>query len=52
MALSQVLRSHTSSSMSAVPQPPFDNHKFRPRDPSDSRSPCPALNALANHGYM
>jgi len=30
----------------------FDNHKFRPRGSSDSRSPCPALNALANHDYI
>jgi hypothetical protein len=30
--------------MSAVLQPPFDN-----REPSDSRSSCPAFNALANH---
>lgn len=27
-------------------------HQYIPPKPSDSRSPCPALNALANHGYL
>eukprot|EP00919_Chromeraceae_sp_WS-2016_P055250 GHVR01131254.1.p1 GENE.GHVR01131254.1~~GHVR01131254.1.p1 ORF type:complete len:225 (+),score=17.56 GHVR01131254.1:33-707(+) len=27
-------------------------HRFVPATPSDRRSPCPALNALANHGYL
>ncbi|KAF8809849.1 hypothetical protein BYT27DRAFT_7007632, partial [Phlegmacium glaucopus] len=27
-------------------------HRFRPRQPSDSRSPCPALNTLANHSFI
>ncbi|CAI7564269.1 unnamed protein product [Penicillium crustosum] len=27
-------------------------HEFRPPLPSDSRSPCPGLNALANHGWL
>ncbi|KAI0068698.1 Cloroperoxidase [Artomyces pyxidatus] len=27
-------------------------HKFIPAAPGDSRSPCPALNALANHGHL
>ena len=25
---------------------------YQPPGPTDSRSPCPALNALANHGYL
>ena len=25
---------------------------YAPPSPSDDRSPCPALNTLANHGYM
>ncbi|KAI0774143.1 Cloroperoxidase [Fomes fomentarius] len=29
-----------------------DNHTYIPATPGDSRSPCPALNALANHGYL
>ncbi|KAI0750669.1 Cloroperoxidase [Daedaleopsis nitida] len=29
-----------------------DNHPYAPASPGDSRSPCPALNALANHGYL
>ncbi|KIM89846.1 hypothetical protein PILCRDRAFT_60618 [Piloderma croceum F 1598] len=28
------------------------DHKFVPANPGDSRAPCPALNALANHGYL
>jgi len=28
------------------------NHDFVPASDSDSRSPCPALNALANHSYL
>jgi hypothetical protein len=27
-------------------------YKYEPPGPNDSRSPCPALNALANHGYI
>ncbi|KAB5592619.1 hypothetical protein CTheo_3945 [Ceratobasidium theobromae] len=27
-------------------------HEFQPPTPEDSRSPCPALNAAANHGYL
>ncbi|KAI0791174.1 Chloroperoxidase, partial [Abortiporus biennis] len=27
-------------------------HEYCPRQEGDSRSPCPALNALANHGYL
>ncbi|KAH9900008.1 Cloroperoxidase [Cubamyces lactineus] len=29
-----------------------DDHPYCPANPGDSRSPCPALNALANHGYL
>jgi hypothetical protein len=28
------------------------SHEFKPPGLNASRSPCPALNALANHGYM
>ncbi|RUP44393.1 Chloroperoxidase [Jimgerdemannia flammicorona] len=31
---------------------PHHHHHFIPPGPGDSRSPCPALNALANHGYL
>jgi hypothetical protein len=27
-------------------------YKYQAPGPNDSRSPCPALNALANHGYL
>ncbi|GJJ07982.1 hypothetical protein Clacol_002189 [Clathrus columnatus] len=29
-----------------------DPHRFIPPTPGSSRAPCPALNALANHGYL
>ncbi|EMD33529.1 heme-thiolate peroxidase [Gelatoporia subvermispora B] len=29
-----------------------EEHAFCPAKKTDSRSPCPALNALANHGYL
>ncbi|CAM1505792.1 Fc.00g114290.m01.CDS01 [Cosmosporella sp. VM-42] len=29
-----------------------NGHEFRPASPFDSRSPCPGLNALANHGFL
>lgn len=31
---------------------PSARHTWCPRQPTDIRSPCPALNALANHGYI
>ncbi|KAI5119579.1 hypothetical protein M0805_006464 [Coniferiporia weirii] len=36
--------------MSAPPN--FDLHPFIPSREGDSRSPCPALNSLANHSYI
>ncbi|KAH7341355.1 Chloroperoxidase [Rhizoctonia solani] len=27
-------------------------HEFQPPGPNDKRGPCPALNAMANHGYI
>ncbi|KAF4506966.1 hypothetical protein G6O67_005647 [Ophiocordyceps sinensis] len=30
----------------------WQSHDFIPPGPDDSRSPCPALNALANHGFL
>ncbi|KAF8134679.1 hypothetical protein K438DRAFT_2126723 [Mycena galopus ATCC 62051] len=30
----------------------FEQYPFIPARTSDKRSPCPALNALANHGYL
>ncbi|GKZ51394.1 hypothetical protein AbraIFM66951_005644 [Aspergillus brasiliensis] len=32
--------------------PELGDHKFQAPGPFDSRSPCPGLNALANHGYL
>lgn len=34
------------------PQHNRQAHPYRPSRPGDDRSPCPALNALANHGYL
>jgi len=49
--------------MSAVAPPKHDSqvgcpfsdgllHEWRPKQPGQVRSPCPALNTLANHGYL
>jgi len=32
--------------------PGITDHRFVPTNPGDSRAPCPALNVLANHGYL
>ncbi|KAL2862612.1 peroxidase family protein [Aspergillus lucknowensis] len=29
-----------------------ERHEWRPAGPNDSRSPCPGLNVMANHGYL
>ncbi|KAJ7156153.1 hypothetical protein C8R46DRAFT_1294635 [Mycena filopes] len=41
-----------SASLKTSTSAPRDDHTFIPATPSDRRSPCPALNALANHGYL
>ncbi|KAF9451007.1 hypothetical protein P691DRAFT_724970 [Macrolepiota fuliginosa MF-IS2] len=47
-----------TSSPNVTPSPrrvkdlPKDCEYLPPTDPSQSRSPCPALNTLANHGYI
>ncbi|KAF8529447.1 hypothetical protein JB92DRAFT_2860693 [Gautieria morchelliformis] len=33
-------------------EPEVSPHAFCPKTDSDSRGPCPALNTLANHGYL
>lgn len=30
----------------------LDDHSYRAPGPGDARSPCPALNVMANHGYL
>lgn len=35
-----------------APRPAAPAHSFRAPAPGDSRSPCPALNALANHALL
>jgi len=35
-----------------VPDFSLEKHPYVPSKPGDSRSPCPALNALANHGFL
>ncbi|KAJ6618735.1 Chloroperoxidase [Mycena sp. CBHHK59/15] len=37
---------------SAAACPGQDKHGFQPPKSTDARGPCPALNALANHGYL
>ncbi|KAJ3569128.1 heme-thiolate peroxidase [Leucocoprinus birnbaumii] len=55
--MSRPLSSMTDSPIDATPsslpeKKSPDNHPYVQRGPSDSRSPCPALNTLANHGYI
>ncbi|KAG8165273.1 hypothetical protein KVR01_005548 [Diaporthe batatas] len=40
--------------VSAYPYPPalIDQHEYRAPSANDSRSPCPMMNTLANHGYV
>ncbi|GFP58912.1 putative sterigmatocystin biosynthesis peroxidase stcC [Trichoderma asperellum] len=35
-----------------LPNFPVKGHEWIPAGPKDSRSPCPGLNVLANHGYL
>ncbi|KAF8266211.1 Chloroperoxidase [Lactarius quietus] len=42
----------TSTSPAPDVQVREDSHKWIPKQPGDVRSPCPALNTLANHGYL
>ena len=37
---------------SAEPYADESQYIYQAPGPNDSRSPCPALNALANHGYL
>lgn len=30
----------------------YETNPWSPPGPSDSRSPCPGLNTLANHGFL
>ncbi len=34
------------------PEVEQDSHEWHPKQLGDVRSPCPALNTLANHGYL
>jgi len=48
---------HDHSSDSLVierpePRSERDSHEWRPQQPGEVRSPCPALNTLANHSYL
>jgi hypothetical protein len=40
------------NSRSAAAFADTSQYRYQPPGPNDSRSPCPALNALANHGYL
>ncbi|KAM0261049.1 hypothetical protein ACHAQJ_002488 [Trichoderma viride] len=35
-----------------LPSHPIGGHEWLPAGPRDSRSPCPGLNVLANHGWL
>ncbi|KAL4250935.1 chloroperoxidase family protein [Abortiporus biennis] len=51
MTSNQPKHEHTNVCPFAV-ESSVDPHVFCPPQEGDSRSPCPALNALANHGYL
>ncbi|KZT25016.1 Cloroperoxidase [Neolentinus lepideus HHB14362 ss-1] len=38
--------------LSALLPSPTTDHEWQPARPEDKRSPCPALNTLANYGYI
>ncbi|KAF9891448.1 hypothetical protein FE257_003914 [Aspergillus nanangensis] len=42
----------TAFATSCLAFPQLGGHEFRAAGPFDGRSPCPGLNALANHGYL
>jgi hypothetical protein len=42
---------HASDSQ-VIEQPEQDSHQWLPQQPGEVRSPCPALNTLANHSYL
>ncbi|KAI0758940.1 hypothetical protein C8Q74DRAFT_274197 [Fomes fomentarius] len=44
--------SHRTTQAPSAKMPIDDNHPFVPPSSGDSRSPCPAMNSLANHGYL
>ncbi|KAM4065704.1 peroxidase, family 2 domain-containing protein [Hirsutella rhossiliensis] len=54
VVLSALLNSAYASEQKKPTFNPFDRRffEFRAARPSDSRGPCPALNALANHGFL
>ncbi|KAN0125905.1 heme-thiolate peroxidase [Russula decolorans] len=42
----------SSSNQTTSPEVKQDSHEWSPQQPGEVRSPCPALNALANHNYL
>jgi hypothetical protein len=52
IALASQRNSITRSTISGIERGAHDKHQFIAPGPDDSRSPCPALNVLANHGYL
>lgn len=65
-SVSQTITETPISPLLASPVPGHDHHShtagvcpvrgfnnaYCPPQPGDKRSPCPALNALANHGFL
>ena len=41
-----------ASDTQVIEQSEQDPHKWLPQQPGEVRSPCPALNTLANHSYL
>lgn len=52
-ALRTVLVSGLVATAAAFPSSkPVDFSQWKPAGPNDARAPCPALNSLANHGFL
>ncbi|KDQ52018.1 hypothetical protein JAAARDRAFT_184588 [Jaapia argillacea MUCL 33604] len=47
-----LIRLHLVSAVSLSERTCPHDHSYVPRKATDSRSPCPALNTLANHGFI
>ncbi|EIM82419.1 Cloroperoxidase [Stereum hirsutum FP-91666 SS1] len=52
MAFHGLVRDDSSGSAPVTPGFNFSNYPFMAPGPNDMRSPCPGLNALANHGIL
>ncbi|CEJ93652.1 hypothetical protein VHEMI09228 [[Torrubiella] hemipterigena] len=53
VSMRAVLASGLLATVAALPGgKPVDFSQWKPAGPNDARAPCPALNSLANHGFL